>query len=210
MSHLAALTLRDGDTPASLAGSLLWTHFGISGPVALNLSRHWHRARLRSPDVRVTLDLTAGETFEDFEAWLLQQQVLRPRARVETIVASRLPAAVANQWIAQTRVDPAGTVAHLTREDRRALLRALRETALDVRDSRGYTFAEVTAGGIPLDEVDSSTLESRVCPGLYLTGEILDVDGRLGGFNFQWAWSSGWVAGQALARAVDPGREVQG
>jgi predicted flavoprotein YhiN len=68
-----------------------------------------------------------------------------------------------------------------------------------VRDSRGYNFAEVTAGGVPLEEVDLRTMESRRCPGLYLVGEILDVDGRLGGFNFQWAWSSGFVAAQALA-----------
>ena len=69
-----------------------------------------------------------------------------------------------------------------------------------MRDSRGYNYAEVTAGGVPLDEIDSRTMQSRVRPGLYLVGEILDVDGRLGGFNFQWAWSSAWVAGQAMAR----------
>jgi predicted flavoprotein YhiN len=79
-------------------------------------------------------------------------------------------------------------------------------TPLDVQDSRGYTYAEVTAGGVPLDEIDTATMESRHQPGLYLVGEILDVDGRLGGFNFQWAWSSGWVAGHALARALEDAR----
>ena len=93
-------------------------------------------------------------------------------------------------------------MAHLTRDDRRRLVQTLLETPLDVRDSRGYAYAEVTAGGVPLDEIDPSTMESRVCPGLHLVGEILDVDGRLGGFNFQWAWSTGWVAGRALARAL--------
>ena len=68
-------------------------------------------------------------------------------------------------------------------------------------DSRGYSSAEVTAGGVPLEEIDAATMQSRVCPGLFLVGEILDVDGRLGGFNFQWAWSSGWVAGHAIAKA---------
>ena len=92
-------------------------------------------------------------------------------------------------------------MAHLTREDRRRLVHALLATRLDVEDSRGYKYAEVTAGGVPLDEIDTATMESRRRPGLYLVGEILDVDGRLGGFNFQWAWSSGWVAGHALARA---------
>ena len=81
-------------------------------------------------------------------------------------------------------------------------MRALIEGPVTVLDSRGYGHAEVTAGGIPLDEIDPATMQSRVCPGLYLVGEILDVDGRLGGFNFQWAWSSGWVAGQAVAKAL--------
>jgi hypothetical protein len=81
------------------------------------------------------------------------------------------------------------------------LVRRLVETPLDVHDSRGYSFAEVTAGGVPLGEIDPANMESRVCPGLYLVGEILDVDGRLGGFNFQWAWSSAWVAAQGIARA---------
>jgi predicted flavoprotein YhiN len=74
-----------------------------------------------------------------------------------------------------------------------------------VRDSRGYNYAEVTAGGVPLDEIDPATMESRCCRGLYLVGEVLDVDGRLGGFNFQWAWSSGFVAGTAAASATRDG-----
>ena len=70
---------------------------------------------------------------------------------------------------------------------------------LPVSDSRGYTFAEATAGGVALTEIDAATMASRVCPGLFCVGEILDVDGRIGGFNFQWAWSSGFVAGPGLA-----------
>ena len=76
------------------------------------------------------------------------------------------------------------------------------ECRLTVTDSRGYNFAEATAGGVALGEIDPATLESRVCPGLHLVGEILDVDGRIGGFNFQWAWSTGFVAGRALARSA--------
>ena len=92
-------------------------------------------------------------------------------------------------------------MANLSREDRRTLVQGLLEWPLPVAGGRGYNFAEVTAGGVPLAEVDPSTLDSRRCSGLYFTGEILDVDGRLGGFNFQWAWSSAWVVASALARA---------
>ena len=72
-------------------------------------------------------------------------------------------------------------------------------SAFPVIGSRGYTYAEATAGGVTLTEIDTGTMASRVCPGLSCVGEILDVDGRIGGFNFQWAWSSGFVAGRALA-----------
>ena len=92
----------------------------------------------------------------------------------------------------------AEAVAQLTRDERRTLVHALVQWPLPVTDSRGYRFAEATAGGVPLHEVDMSTMASRVCPGLFLVGEILDVDGRIGGFNFQWAWSTGYVAGRAL------------
>jgi predicted flavoprotein YhiN len=73
------------------------------------------------------------------------------------------------------------------------------EWPLPVAGSRGYNFAEATAGGVALTEIDPSTMGSRICPGLYLVGEMLDVDGRIGGFNFQWAWSTGYVAGRGIA-----------
>jgi hypothetical protein len=211
VSHVARLTLRvDGRTAIHLDGSLLWTHFGASGPVVLNMSRHWHRARLQSDAVDVAINVCPDETFESLETWWLEQERARPRAQVATVLASRLPTAVAATWIEFAGVNRETTMAHVGRDERRRLIHALLDTPLGVRDSRGYGYAEVTAGGVPLDEIDPATMESRLCPGLYLVGEILDVDGRLGGFNFQWAWSSGWVAGHAIARSVrlwpDPSR----
>jgi predicted Rossmann fold flavoprotein len=203
VSHLAILSLRvDGRIAVRLEGSLLWTHFGMSGPVVLNLSRHWHRARLATASVEVIVNLLPGESFESLDAWWLEQERERPRAQVATVLATRLPAAVANAWLDLAGITPEQTMAHLGRDDRRRLVRAIVEGPLTVADSRGYGFAEVTAGGIPLDEIEPTTMQSRVCRGLYLVGEILDVDGRLGGFNFQWAWSSGWVAGHAIAKAL--------
>jgi predicted Rossmann fold flavoprotein len=201
VSHPASLTLRAaGKTLVRLDGPLLWTHFGASGPVVLNLSRHWHRATLDGAAADTHVNVLPGETFESIERWLLDEAAGRPRAKVETVLGQRLPHAVAQAWVALARLAPDVTMAHLTRDDRRRLAHALVATSLEVDDSRGYAHAEVTAGGVPLDEIDTATMESRRQPGLYLVGEILDVDGRLGGFNFQWAWSSGWVAGQALAR----------
>jgi len=203
VAHPAAMTLRvDGRVAVTLEGPLLWTHFGASGPLALNMSRHWHRAHQEGRACDVTVDVCPGDTFESLDGWLRAQEQSRPRSRVATIVGARVPNAVAERWVSTAGIEPDLTMAHLTREHRHALIRTLRETTLPVRGSRGFTYAEVTAGGVPLDEIDSATMESRLCPNLFFTGEILDVDGRLGGFNFQWAWSSAWVAAQAIARAL--------
>jgi predicted Rossmann fold flavoprotein len=202
VTHAAAMTLRGGGKPIHLAGSMVWTHFGVSGPLPLNMSRHWHRARIEGGEPSITLNVLPGATFESAEAWLLEQERARPRALVTTVLATRVPAAIADVWTRRTGIDADTTMAHLSRERRRQLIHELVASPLSVLDSRGYSYAEATAGGVPLDEVDPATLQSRLCRGLYFAGEILDVDGRLGGFNFQWAWSSGYVAGGAIARAL--------
>ena len=201
VAHPAAVTIRSSRDSVTLTGPLLWTHFGASGPVILNASRHWHRARLEGHDVEVRLNVCPGETLESFEGWLIDQSAARPRALVSSALAARLPAAVAESWANGAGVRDT-TMAHLTRENRRMLARTLLECPLQVQDSRGYNYAEVTAGGVPLDEIDAATMHSRVCQGLFLVGEILDIDGRLGGFNFQWAWSSAWVAAHAIAKQL--------
>ena len=203
VAHRAAVTVRsDGASSLRLTGAMLWTHFGVSGPVILNASRHWLRSRLEERDATVVLCVVPGETFESLEQWLTTEQRNRPRTLIRTVVATRVPAAVADAWTERAGIDASTTLSHLTREDRRRLIRALLEMPLDVRDSRGYNYAEVTAGGIPLTEIDPATMESRVRRGLYLIGEMLDVDGRIGGFNFQWAWSSAWVAASAIGRKL--------
>src|SRR4029079_9619245 len=201
VGHPAAVTVRsDGAAAVRLTGSMLWTHFGVSGPVVLNASRHWLRSRLEGRDVTVAMSVVPGETFASLEQWFTAEQRNRARALVRTVIATRVPAAVADLWAERAGIDASTTLSHLTRDDRRRLIHALLETPLDVRDSRGYNYAEVTAGGIPLAEIDPATMESRVRRGLYLIGEMLDVDGRIGGFNFQWAWSSAWVAASAIGR----------
>jgi predicted Rossmann fold flavoprotein len=200
VAHPATVSVQsNGYAATRLTGSLLWTHFGASGPVILDASRHWARAVLEKRRADVLVNVMPGESFESLDAWLLDEAAARPRAAVASVLASRLPAAVAAAWTEIGGIVPEARMAHLSRDERRSLVRALLETRLDVRDTRGYGVAEATAGGVPLEEIDSRTMASRVCPGLYVVGEILDVDGRIGGFNFQWAWSSGWVAGRAIA-----------
>lgn len=187
----------EGDRIRRLRGSLLWTHFGVSGPVVLDASRHVLRARLEGRGVELRANLAGGADFAAVEAALLEDVAGRPRATASTALERWLPASVARELGGS----PGESVplSRLSREKRRELVRAVVESPLPVGDSRGYSFAEATAGGIPLTEIDASTMASRRCPGLVLVGEILDVDGRVGGFNFQWAWSSAWTAARGLA-----------
>jgi predicted Rossmann fold flavoprotein len=196
----AELLLRpEGADSLRLRGPLLFTHFGVSGPVALNASRHWHRARLEGRAVQVSASFLPGRGFAEAER-LFERR--RSGATLQTALAAAVPASLGAALAREAALDPAQPLARLTREARRGLAHALVGLPLRVRDSRGYAFAEVTAGGVPLEEIDAATMESRRSGGLHLAGEILDVDGRLGGFNFQWAWSSGWVAAGGLARAL--------
>jgi predicted Rossmann fold flavoprotein len=192
----------DGAVATRLSGALLWTHFGISGPVVLNASRHWARARLEERRVRLTLNLFPPDTFEDVDARWVAASTTRPRVSVRTLLAADVPDAVALAILSVLGIRADRTAGELTRDDRRRLVHALTEWPLPVTDTRGYNYAEVTSGGVELTEIDPATMESRVCPGLYLVGEILDVDGRIGGFNFQWAWSSAHLAGRALGAAL--------
>jgi predicted Rossmann fold flavoprotein len=192
----------DNAIATRLAGALLWTHFGASGPVVLDASRHWARARLERRAVRLTINLHPGETFESVDAGWREAAVERPRSSVRTRLAGSIPESVATAVLRAVHVDGDQPLAHLSREDRRRLARTLVEWPLAVIDTRGYAFAEVTAGGVELSEIDPSTMQSRRCPGLLLVGELLDVDGRLGGFNFQWAWATGHVAGRAVPSVI--------
>jgi predicted Rossmann fold flavoprotein len=179
----AELSVRSGSGKVltRVRGSLLFTHFGLSGPAALDVSRHWIAAKREDPKVTLTVSFLPEESFESLDR-LLQSDTVR----------GRIPARLLEALGAKPR----------TKDERRALVRNLLELPLPVRADRGFDYAEVTAGGVPLSEVDLNTMSSRVCEGLYLCGEILDVDGRIGGFNFQWAWATGRLAGLNAARSL--------
>jgi len=202
VSHEAEVCLRDGDQRVRCQGALLWTHFGASGPVILDASRHWLRAREDGRRATVTLNLLPGETPESLDQALVDAARAHPHGTLAGFFRTRLPAAVVEAFVTAAGLMPATPVSQVPRPARRALAALMTGGLLDVQGSRGFTQAETTAGGVRLEEVDPATMASRVCPGLYLVGEVLDVDGRLGGYNFQWAWSSGRVAGQAVARAM--------
>ncbi|MDA0802666.1 MAG: aminoacetone oxidase family FAD-binding enzyme [Planctomycetota bacterium] len=178
---------------------LLCTHFGLSGPGAMDMSRHWHMARLDDRGAHLIIDWRAGWRLEDCEASLR-----RARAPALAWLRQHLPERLARALLDAARVDPEASLRQLTRESMRALTTLVTQCPVHPTETRGFTYAEATAGGVPLDEIRLQTMESRPCPGLHLCGEILDVDGRIGGFNFQWAWATGFLAGRASAGALPP------
>jgi predicted Rossmann fold flavoprotein len=199
--------LRGGQRAARAAGSLLWTHFGVSGPAALDASRHWLRVALEQDGAPgLAASFCPRRAFDDVDREWTRLAMERPRSRVDTVLGSFVPSSMAGALLRALGVDDGMTLARLPREERRRLAHALTAWPLAVGGSRGYGYAEVTAGGVALDGVEAATLRSRACPGLFLVGEILDVDGRIGGFNFQWAWSTARVAARAVARWLADGR----
>ena len=189
------LTAASGKRLMATTGSTLCTHQGLSGPAVLDISRHWLVVRHHDPAVQLSLNWLPVETPESVDQ-LLQAGGRGPLA----VLRQRLPERLARQLCEQAGASAAGD---LPRTARRALVQLVTATPLPVTGDRGFTVAEATAGGVPLAEVNLKTMESRCCPGLYLAGEVLDVDGRIGGFNFQWAWASGFVAGTAAGAACE-------
>ncbi|MDA1260117.1 MAG: aminoacetone oxidase family FAD-binding enzyme [Planctomycetota bacterium] len=174
---------------------LLITHQGFSGPAVLDAS-HW------ITHARAELSVDWGARGR--EAWTRTLDAASGGGKRSVVGAleQHLPARLAAALVAIAEVAPTTQLAQLDRAHRERLLLTLTDFPLPVSGSRGFAVAEVTGGGIPLGEVNPRTLESRACPGLYLCGEILDAFGRIGGFNFQWAWATGRLAGSAAAASL--------
>ena len=189
-------------------GSLLWTHFGVSGPVVMDASRHWtiahESAQATGAAPILQCNLLPGESFQQVEQWLIRSASERPKASMLTHLSQRFTERTAAALLRQAGIDSTMVASQLTRESRRTLVHVLTALVLPVAQHRGWNYAEVTAGGVPLSEIDFRTMQSRKVPGLFLAGEVLDCDGRIGGFNFQWAWATGFLAGRAAATLASP------
>lgn len=200
-AHLAGVSLvsrleaRDG-TGREARGGFLFTHRGYSGPAVLDVS---HVAVRSLMDGEAPATVRVDWTGEGEAPW---EARLREGARaVSTVLAEHLPARLAEQLQDEAGVPRDRTLAQLRREERQALVERLARYPLPWTGDEGYRKAEVTGGGVALDQVDPGTLESRLHPGLHLCGEMLDAFGPIGGHNFLWAWATGRAAGLGAAGA---------
>jgi predicted Rossmann fold flavoprotein len=189
------------DRRDSARGSFLFTHRGCSGPAVLNVSRGVSDPAFPVPKILCCDWLPAWNE----EA--LRQRLLNSAAKersIGTLISDWIPRRLAERLCSLAGVAFNQSLAELGKKRVNALLRQLKHCELAIDGTLGFGKAEVTAGGVSLDEVDPVTMESRLVPGLFLAGEILDVDGPIGGYNFQAAWSSGRLAGLSAAACLAP------
>lgn len=164
----------------------LFTHRGLSGPAILQISSYWRSGEPIDVDF-----LPAHET-----GWLIEAKRARPRAALGSVLGAALPARLAETLT--DRLELTGELANLPDRKLAEAERRLRAWRFTPNGTEGYAKAEVTAGGISTAELSSQTMQAKRVPGVYAIGEAVDVTGWLGGYNFQWAWASGWAAGQSL------------
>ncbi len=191
-SRLSGVTVdvEAGSSLKSFLGSLLMTHRGLSGPPILQLSSYWQEGE------SITLKLLPEKAMV---AELLAIKQERPKALLRTILNQWLPSALVLELEARHWSDCAEKeMTHIPDRMLQAVSEALQAWQIKPAGTEGYRTAEVTLGGVDTDEVSSKTFEVKKQPGLYFIGEVLDVTGHLGGFNFQWAWSSAVAAGLAV------------
>ena len=178
----------------SFTNDLLFTHKGMSGPAVLQISNYWW------PGQTLTIDFLPNQTLAEV---LVSQG---KSVSLQRILCQLLPKRFVQTWLAaQTRLDTHATlleisVQNLSKQQLNALEEHLKHFKFQPTDTLGYKTAEVTRGGVSTAQVCSKTFESKIQPGLYFIGEVLDITGWLGGYNFQWAWASAWCAAQALGR----------
>jgi predicted Rossmann fold flavoprotein len=190
---------KDGGKIAAYDGSFLFTHFGYSGPAALNISRHVAREK-QHPDAHVTLRLVPDVADGGEAQWWHDFAGKNAKKTYAGAMNEILPGKLAATMPALAKIAPQITLGRFDKAQIAAAKAALFEMPLPVDEVADYVKAETTAGGVALAEIEPATMMSKVVPSLFFAGEVCDVDGWLGGYNFQWAWSSGVVAGRAAAK----------
>jgi predicted Rossmann fold flavoprotein len=206
--ELSGITLDDAEVTARVLGSdgktakleratsrggLLWTHFGCSGPTAMNVSRCFSDLT-SGTQATMAVDLLPDLSREACEQWLIDA-AKESNKTIANVLSQRIPKRLASALISIVGSTNEVHTAEMSKKVRNGLVERLKALSVPIQGTRGYPKAEVTAGGVSLNEVNFQDMQSRKTPGLYFAGEILDLDGPIGGYNFQAAWSTGHAAG---------------
>ncbi len=187
--------LEENKALSARRGSTLFAHFGLTGPAPLDVSRAIS-SHATPTKLILEADLLPKISEQSFDDFLRIETVANGKQLLAVVMSEMLPRRVCDQLLAASAFSLDRRAAALSKVERQKLVAAAKRLRLPVKGTLGYEKAEVTAGGVSLDEVDSRTMQSKRHAGLYLAGEVLDLDGWIGGYNFQSAWSTGWLAGQ--------------
>ncbi len=182
-----------------LFGEMIFTHFGVSGPVILNLSKKIDKLLNNGP-VKIKLDLKPAIDINTLDQRL--QKDFQGNKVYKNYLAELLPAKMINPTIVNTNIPADKKINTITKDERKRLLTFLKAIPLTVKKLSGFNHAIVTTGGVALNEIDSRTMQSKIKPNLFLAGEIIDLDGPTGGYNLQLSWTTGYVAGQSAINLI--------
>lgn len=197
LADVSLKVLEQGNSLLARRGGFLFAHFGLSGPAPLDVSK----AVSRHPDpqsLELELDFLPAAPEPDFDRFLQVESLASGKKQLAVVLSDRLPRRLCDALLVLAGQPADRKAAGLSKADRQRLVQVVKRLRVPLRGTLGFEKAEVTSGGVSLDEVDSRTMESKLCPGLYLAGEVLDLDGPIGGYNFQAAWSTGWLAGRSV------------
>lgn len=192
---------QDGKKMAGNTGKLLFTHYGLSGPLALNMSREIGEL-LGYGAVTLGIDLLPGRDMKDIDTEILALLQANHNKRVRNSLPGLTQTAIMNALIKQAGIDPEKPSNSVTREERQSLIRLLKHIPLSVSGLMGLDKAVVTSGGVKLEEVDFKTMRSKLYPNLYLVGDVLNIDRPSGGYSLQLCWTTGFVAGSSAAETT--------
>ncbi len=182
---------------AERRASFLFAHFGLSGPAPMDVSRAI-TGHLRPAMLLLECDFLPSVREDQLDEQIRAAAAREGKRRVLSILPDLLPARLMETLARMATIGEDQRAAELSKHQRQRLVEAIKRSAIPISGTRGFAKAEVTAGGVPLDEVDSRTMQSKLVPGLYFAGEVLDLDGPIGGYNFQAAFSTGYLAGSNI------------
>ncbi|MBN2870066.1 MAG: NAD(P)/FAD-dependent oxidoreductase [Campylobacterales bacterium] len=199
-THAEVTLLIDGKQREKVQGDILFAAYGISGLAILDISQKASHALLNRQKVAITINLLPRYDLQELNSLLEKLFASVPRHNVETVLGGLIPAKTVTHLLEEASIASSSPVKNLTPKEVKKLSHLIREWKFDVNDTHGFKHAEVSGGGVSTAQVNTKTMESKLVKGLYFAGEVLDIVGKRGGYNFHFAWASGMIAGKEMAK----------
>jgi len=198
LKNIMAMVWVNGKKKSQEFGEMLFTHFGLSGPVILTLSRDIVEAIEQGLSVEISIDLKPAVDIATLDKRLIRELNENGKKCLHNVFKMWLPSGMIDTFMLMLELDGKKLCHQVSSKERQKILKTLKDFRFTVKRHRPFKEAIITAGGVELSEIDNKTMESKICKGLYFAGEVLNLDADTGGFNLQIAWSTAWVAGNSV------------